>query len=60
MAIPKPLRALAIVSGLLFFYLVFQVSKKPPKINGPGDLEQELPHEPMLEGMAGSASEAKP
>ena len=58
MAIPKPLRALAIVSGLLFFYLVFQVSRKPPKINGPGDLEQELPHEPMLEGTTEPATKA--
>lgn len=50
MAIPKPLRALAIVSAFLFFYLIFQIFKKPPIIHGPGDLEQELPNEPMLEG----------
>ena len=48
--IPKPLRALAIVSAFLFFYLVFQIFKKPPIIHEPGDLEHELPNEPMLEG----------
>lgn len=50
MAIPKPLRALAIVSAFLFFYLVIQIFRGPPIINGPGDLEQELPDEPTLQG----------
>ena len=50
MAIPKPLRALAIVSAFLFFYLIFQIFKRPPIINGPGDLEEAIPNEPTLEG----------
>ena len=50
MAIPKPVRALAIVSAFLFFYLVFQIFRTAPPPGGPGDLEKELPNEPMLEG----------
>ena len=50
MAIPKPLRASAIVCAFLFFYLIFQIFRSPPSIHGPGDLEKELPDEPMLEG----------
>ena len=50
MAIPRPLRALAIVSAFLFFFLVFQIFRRAPSIPGPGDLEHELPNEPMLEG----------
>ncbi len=51
MAIARPVRVLTIVSGLLFFYLVFQIFKMPPRIRGPGDLEQEMPNEPMLIGI---------
>lgn len=50
MAIPKPLRALAITSAFLLFYLVFQSLRSPPSLHGPGDLEKELSDEPMLEG----------
>ena len=50
MAIPKPLRALAIISAFLLFYLLFQAFKTPPAIHGPGDLEHELPNEPTLQG----------
>lgn len=50
MAIAKPVRALAIVSLVLGFFLLYQVFKSPARINGPGDLEKELPNEPMLEG----------
>ncbi|MCJ1278987.1 hypothetical protein MMC21_006808 [Puttea exsequens] len=47
--IPKPLRALAIVSAFLFFFLVFQMFRVTPSIQGPGDLEKEWSKEPMLE-----------
>lgn len=50
MAIPKPLRALAIVTAFLLFYLVYQSFKTPPPIHGPGDLEKGIPDEPTLEG----------
>ena len=50
MAIAKPVRALAIISAVLFLYLIYQVSKSPPYVRGPGDLEQALPNEPTLEG----------
>lgn len=50
MAVSKPLRALAVVSTFLLIYLVLQVFKSPPPISGPGDLEQEIPNEPTLEG----------
>ena len=52
MAIPKPLRALAIVSAFLFFFLVFQLFKKPSLPGSSGDLEQPLPNEPTAEGTA--------
>ncbi len=55
MAVPKPLRALAIVSAFLFLYLVFQVLKSLPTIHGPGDLEQGIPNEPTLKGKANPA-----
>jgi len=47
MAVAKPVRALGVVSAILFIYLVFQIFGKP---HGPGDLEKGLPNEPMLEG----------
>ena len=50
MAIPKPLRVLAIISVFLLFYLLFQAFKTPPTIHGPDDLEHELPNEPTLQG----------
>ena len=50
MAIPRPLRALAIVTAFLFLYLVIQIFRRAPSIPGPGNLEHELPNEPTLEG----------
>ena len=50
MAVAKPVRALAVVSAVLFLYLIYQVFRTPPQINGPGDLEKALPNEPTLEG----------
>jgi len=50
MAVAKPVRVLGVVTAILFFYLIFQVFKKPEELHGPGDLEKELPNEPMLEG----------
>ncbi|CAF9936680.1 MAG: hypothetical protein ALECFALPRED_006949 [Alectoria fallacina] len=49
MAIPKPLRALAIISAFFVFYLLFQAFPTPPTVHGPGDLEHELPNEPTLQ-----------
>ena len=50
MAIAKPVRALAVVSVLLFCYLLFLVFKQTPITKGPGDLEQPIPDEPMYKG----------
>ncbi len=60
MAIPRPLRALAIMTAFLFLYLVFQVFRRAPSIAGPGDLEQELPNEPTLEGTDASRAAEYP
>ena len=50
MAIAKPIRALALVSlGLLVFFL-YQITQKPIEIHGPGDLEKEMPNDPMKDG----------
>ena len=60
MAIPRPLRALAIVTGFLFLYLVVQIFRRAPSIPGPGDLEQEMPNEPTLEGTDASRAAEDP
>lgn len=51
MAIAKPVRALAVVSAILFVYLIYVVFKPSQDVNGPGALEQALPNEPTLEGI---------
>ena len=49
MALAKPVRALAVISLTLLLFLLYEINKKPPEVSGPGDLEQELPNEPMNE-----------
>ena len=50
MAIAKPVRGLALISLLLLTFLIYLVSKSPPQVNGPGDLEHEMPNDPMNDG----------
>ena len=49
MAIARPIRALAVVSALLFFYLIFLVLRPTPT-DGGEDLENPIPDEPMYKG----------
>ncbi len=50
MAIARPIRALAVVSALLFFYLLFLVLRPAPTDKESG-LENPIRDEPMYNGM---------
>ena len=50
MVVAKPVRGLAVVSAVLFLFLVYQAFKSPSQRYGPGELEKEMPNEPMLQG----------
>lgn len=51
MALPKFLRALVLLSGLLIIYLVFQIYKAPASLHGlVVDKLQEMTSDPNLEG----------
>ena len=49
MALAKPVRALALVSGLVFFFLVVQIFRSPTPIQKPKAGPDELAKEPNLE-----------
>lgn len=51
MALAKPVRALALVSGLVLFFLVIQIFRSPPSISRPKGFTEELEREPNLERM---------
>ena len=52
MAVARPVRALGLAATVLLFLIVFLLFRKPPEIkpSGPGDLEQEMPDDPMAKG----------
>ena len=52
MAVARPVRALGLATLLLFFYIVYLLLKSPGEVpvSGSGDLEREMPDEPMLKG----------
>ncbi len=50
MAIAKPVRALAVISVLLFCYLLFLVFKQTSGVKESEFLEQPIPDEPMYKG----------
>ena len=43
MAFPKPLRALAVLSLILFIFMIFQLFRTPPTIHKPGKGEDAVP-----------------
>ncbi|MCJ1364020.1 hypothetical protein MMC16_003129 [Acarospora aff. strigata] len=49
MAFPKPVRALALVSALLFFYLVFQIFSSSPSIQKPKGVTDDPTRDPNLD-----------
>ncbi|KAI9879326.1 MAG: hypothetical protein M1830_008847 [Pleopsidium flavum] len=49
MAIAKPVRALAIVLSLVFFYFVFQIFRSPPSLEAPGGKSDVTTRDPNLD-----------
>jgi hypothetical protein len=46
------MRILAILSVIMFFYLVFQVLQSPPSLHVPGDKLLQMTKDPNLERMS--------
>lgn len=49
MALPKTIRVLVLLSGLLFIYLLFQIYRVPASLHGLTDKLQEMTSDPNLE-----------
>lgn len=48
MALPKPMRALAVASVLISVYLLFQLFRSPRSLLGPGEKLLEMTEDPNL------------
>ncbi|KAL8702280.1 MAG: hypothetical protein Q9201_004488 [Fulgogasparrea decipioides] len=52
MVFPKPMRALALASAILFIYITFQTFRKPPPLKEPRIIYPDMKTDPNLEGIS--------